>query len=101
MEMTRRQNPAVGIPHLCHTTRAECEPNVFIWTAKIERPAMFIAGKKDPVLSFGGGGWVDLMDRFVPDLRGKVYVDGAGHWVQMERPEAVTDALLGFLAEFA
>ena len=70
-------------------------------TAKIERPALFIAGKKDPVLSFGGGGWADLMDHFVPDLRGKVYVDGAGHWVQMERPEAVTDALLGFLAEFA
>lgn len=70
-------------------------------TAKIERPALFIAGKKDPVLSFGGGGWVDLMDHFVPDLRGKVYVDGAGHWVQMERPAAVTDALLGFLTEFA
>ena len=60
---------------------------------------MFIAGKKDPVLSFGGGGWGDLMNHFVPDLRGKVY--GAGHWVQMDHPEAVTDALLGFLAEFA
>ena len=70
-------------------------------TAKIERPALFLAGKKDPVLSFGGGGWVDLMDHFVSDLRGKVYVDGAGHWVQMERPAAVTDALLGFLTEFA
>lgn len=70
-------------------------------TAKIERPALFLAGKKDPVLSFGGSGWVDLMDHFVPDLRGKVYVDGAGHWVQMERPAAVTDALLGFLTEFA
>ena len=41
------------------------------------------------------------MDHFVPDLRGKVYVDGAGNWVQMGRPEAVTDALLGFLVEFA
>ena len=48
--------------------------------AKIERPALFIAGKKDPMLSFGGGGgWGDLMDHFVPGLRGKVYVDGAGH----------------------
>lgn len=64
-------------------------------TAKIKGPALFIAGKKDPVLSFDGGGWGDLMDHFVPDLRGKVYVDGAGHWVQMGRPEAVTDALPG------
>ena len=53
------------------------------------------------MLSFGGGGWGDLMDHFVPDLRGKVYVDGACHWVHMERPEAVTGALLGFLTESA
>lgn len=68
--------------------------------AKVERPALFIAGKKDPVLSFGGGGWVDLMDHFVTDLRDKVYVDDAGHWVQMERPEVVTDTLLEFLKQF-
>lgn len=69
--------------------------------ARIERPALFIAGEKDPVLSFGGGGWVDLMDHFVTDLRGKVYIEGAGHWVQMERPTQVTETLLGFLKQFA
>ncbi len=70
-------------------------------SAKIERPAIFIAGNKDPVLSFGGGGWVDLMDHFTTDLRGKIYIDGAGHWVQMERPKEVNEALLGFLQQFA
>jgi epoxide hydrolase A/B len=66
-------------------------------TAKIEQPSFFIAGKKDPVLSFGGGGWVSQMDKWVTDMRGKVFIEGAGHWVQMERPAEVNDALLGFL----
>ncbi len=30
-------------------------------------------------------------------MRGKVIIDGAAHWVQVERPEAVNKALLGFL----
>jgi pimeloyl-ACP methyl ester carboxylesterase len=64
--------------------------------AKIERPSLFIAGVKDPVLLFGGGGWVDLMDNFVSDMRGKVLVEGSGHWVPMERPKEVNDALLSF-----
>ena len=70
-------------------------------TAKIEQPSFFIAGKKDPVLSFGaalgGGDWLSQMDDRVTDLRGKVFIEGAGHWVQMERPAEVTEALLGFL----
>ncbi|HKC88849.1 MAG TPA: alpha/beta hydrolase, partial [Blastocatellia bacterium] len=66
-------------------------------TAKIEQPSFFIAGEKDPVLSFGGGGWVSQMDAWVTDLRGKVFIEGAGHWVQMERPAEVNEALLGFL----
>ena len=65
--------------------------------AKIEQPSLFIAGVKDPVLSFGGGGWVDLMDNYVTDMRGKVFVEGSGHWVPMERPVEVNDALIGFL----
>ena len=66
-------------------------------TAKIQQPSFFIAGSKDPVLSFGGGGWVEQMNNWVTDLRGKVFIEGAGHWVQMERPAAVNEALLGFL----
>lgn len=65
--------------------------------AKIEQPSFFIAGKKDPVLSFGGGGWVSQMDKYVSDLRGKVFIEGVGHWTPMERPAEVNQALLGFL----
>jgi pimeloyl-ACP methyl ester carboxylesterase len=66
-------------------------------SAKIEQPSFFIAGKKDPVLSFGGGGWVSKMDESVTNMRGKVFIEGAGHWVQMERPAEVNGALLAFL----
>ncbi len=65
--------------------------------AKIRQPSLFIAGVKDPVLSFGGGGWVDVMDHYVTDMRGKILVQGSGHWVPMERPEEVNKALIGFL----
>src|SRR6516225_4072664 len=64
---------------------------------KIEQPALFIAGMKDLVLSFGGGTMIGDMEKRVPDLRGKVLVEGAGHWVQAEKPAPVNDALIPFL----
>lgn len=70
-------------------------------TAKIEQPSFFIAGTRDPVLQFSGGKGVALMDRYVADMRGKVLIEGAGHWVQLERPAEVTEALLGFLKSVA
>ena len=69
--------------------------------AKIEQPACFIAGKKDLVLSFGGGGLLAAMAPYVPDLRGKILVEGAGHWVQAERPGETNAALLAFLKSVA
>jgi pimeloyl-ACP methyl ester carboxylesterase len=65
--------------------------------AKIEQPSFFIAGSKDIVLSYGGGGLLAAMDPWVPNLRGKVLIEGAGHWVQAEKPAPVNEALLGFL----
>jgi pimeloyl-ACP methyl ester carboxylesterase len=69
--------------------------------AKIEQPAFFIAGKKDLVLTFAGGGLLAAMDHFVPNLRGKAIIDRAGHWVQAERPIPTNEALLGFLRTVA
>jgi pimeloyl-ACP methyl ester carboxylesterase len=38
------------------------------------------------------------MSRAVPGVE-KVMVEGAGHWIQQERPEIVNAALLKFLAK--
>lgn len=37
------------------------------------------------------------MEAAVPGLRRKVLLDGAGHWIQQERPEKVDAGLLAFL----
>jgi pimeloyl-ACP methyl ester carboxylesterase len=39
----------------------------------------------------------EVMNGWVTDLREKVVVEGAGHWVQQERPSEVNAALLRFL----
>ena len=61
---------------------------------KIEMPSLFIAGERDPVLQMANPA---NMDGWLTDLRGKVLVPGAGHWVQQEDPEPVNAALLDFL----
>lgn len=67
--------------------------------AKIEQPALFIAGSRDAVInSVLGRGALDKMQESVPNLRDKVIVPGAGHWIQQERPSEVNAALLAFLA---
>ena len=62
---------------------------------KVEMPALFVAGERDPVLLMAPP---DAMDEWVTDLRGKVILPGAGHWTQQERPDEVNRALLAFLA---
>jgi pimeloyl-ACP methyl ester carboxylesterase len=41
----------------------------------------------------------EAMDGWVTDLRESIVVDGAGHWVQQQAPEAVSEALVRFLRE--
>jgi pimeloyl-ACP methyl ester carboxylesterase len=62
---------------------------------RIEQPALFITGSRDPVQAFMPA---QAMDGWVTDLR-VVTVEGAGHWVQQERPQEVNEALLRFLEE--
>ncbi|MCG5431461.1 alpha/beta hydrolase [Mycobacterium sp. MYCO198283] len=64
--------------------------------ARIVAPAMFLGGSADPVLLF------TRRDRAAEVIGGpyrEVLLDGAGHWVQQERPQEVNDALLTFLDE--
>jgi pimeloyl-ACP methyl ester carboxylesterase len=61
---------------------------------RIDVPAAFVAGASDPVLVMTP---YQGMEARIPDLRAVTIVDGAGHWVQQEKPDEVTDALLAFL----
>jgi pimeloyl-ACP methyl ester carboxylesterase len=65
---------------------------------RVEQPALFLTGSRDPVQRFMPP---EIMDGWLTDLREKVIVEGAGHWVQQERPEEVNQALLRFLRELA
>jgi pimeloyl-ACP methyl ester carboxylesterase len=67
--------------------------------ARITVPACFIAGRRDGVLKFiPNFDLVENMRRWTDDLRVCEILDGAGHWIQQERPAEVTKLLLGFLA---
>ncbi len=70
------------------------ERTASIADATITAPALFIAGTADPVLGF------TRRDRAAEVVSGpyrEVMIEGAGHWVQQERPDEVNAALLDFL----
>jgi pimeloyl-ACP methyl ester carboxylesterase len=66
--------------------------------AKVEVPALFLAGERDTVLKMLPP---DVMDGWVADLRGSILIPGAGHWVQQERPDEVNRALVEFVSGLA
>jgi pimeloyl-ACP methyl ester carboxylesterase len=66
--------------------------------ASIRQPALFIAGSEDPVISSGSGAAaVQALPVTVPGLTRTLLIDGAGHFIQQERPQLVNDALVEFL----
>jgi pimeloyl-ACP methyl ester carboxylesterase len=59
-------------------------------------PTAFLTGSRDPVMSMMPDAGA-LMAAEFPDFRGMTTIDGAGHWVQQEKPAETNTALLGFL----
>ena len=64
----------------------------------IDQPSCFIGGSLDPVRHMipGGDMYADPGGACT-DFRGKTIIDGAGHWVHQEAPDAVNAALDAFL----
>ncbi|SPM40036.1 Lysophospholipase, alpha-beta hydrolase superfamily [Mycobacterium numidiamassiliense] len=62
--------------------------------AKISVPCLFIGGTADPVLTFTRA---DRSSEVISGPYRQVMIDGAGHWLQQERPDEVNAALLDFL----
>ena len=63
--------------------------------ATIDVPAMFIGGTADPVLSFMRP---DRAAEVVTGRYREVLIDGAGQWLQQERPDGINEVLLDFLS---
>jgi pimeloyl-ACP methyl ester carboxylesterase len=63
----------------------------------IEVPSMFIAGAADWGVYQVPGAFERMQNDVLARMRGCHLIDGAGHWVQQERPEEVVRRLLEFL----
>jgi pimeloyl-ACP methyl ester carboxylesterase len=63
---------------------------------RIAQPAGFLCGSKEIVLTMAPHG-LQAQRALCADLKAEIILDGAGHWIQQERPEAVNAALLEFL----
>jgi pimeloyl-ACP methyl ester carboxylesterase len=65
--------------------------------AAITQPALFIAGTHDAVITGSlGQRALDELISVVPNLTEKILIEGAGHWIQQERPNEVNAALIAF-----
>jgi pimeloyl-ACP methyl ester carboxylesterase len=70
--------------------------------AQIHQPSLFIAGSRDSVITgLIGAKRVNELERVLPRLKQKLIIEGAGHWIQQERPDEVNAALVAFLKENA
>ena len=69
------------------------------WAGKrIEQPALFIGGARDPATFLFGAieDPVALVKMFAPRAEGHI-LDGVGHWTQQERPDEVNAVLIDWL----
>lgn len=64
----------------------------------IDVPALFISGKQDWG-TYQEPGAVEKLNEVCSKFNGAELVDGAGHWVQQEQPEKVTELVVKFLKD--
>jgi len=72
------------------------ELTAFLDGAKLRQPSVFAAGDQDVVGKMIPGAY-DVAGAFMPNLKKKVIIPGAGHWIQQERPKEINEILIEFL----
>jgi pimeloyl-ACP methyl ester carboxylesterase len=65
--------------------------------AQLRQPSLFIAGALDGVVTMYRSAF-DALEATMPNLRRKVLLPDAGHWIQQERPAEVNRLLIEFLS---
>ena len=66
---------------------------------KIDIPSMFIAGRKDWGIYQKPDALENMQLKICTNMQACELIEGAGHWVQQERPEEVAKLLLKFLSK--
>jgi pimeloyl-ACP methyl ester carboxylesterase len=85
----------------CATSGANTRDLALYSRRAIEIPAMFIAGAADWGVYQGPGALEAMQTRACTRMLGCELVESAGHWVQQEQPEKVSELLLRFLSQAA
>lgn len=68
--------------------------------AKVNVPALYMAGDRDLVVAFRGmDKLVPNLKNFVPHLRNTIMLPGCGHWTQQERASEVNAAMIEFIRQ--
>lgn len=67
----------------------------------IDQPSLFIAGKSDWGIYQRPGAIQKMQTSACTNMWDVHLLDGAGHWVQQEQPEAVSRLILQFLRQFS
>ena len=65
----------------------------------IDVPSLFIAGASDWGVYQSPGAYEAMQTQACSQMRGCHLIEGAGHWVQQEQPEKVSELLLRFLSD--
>jgi len=66
---------------------------------KIIVPSIFISGRNDWGI-YQKPGSINLMKKSNLDFRGVHLISNAGHWVQQEKPDEVSEKILSFISQF-
>jgi len=65
----------------------------------IDVPSLFIGGKSDWGVFQAPGAFERMQTTACTQMRGAHLIDGAGHWLEQEQPEQVTELLIQFLQD--